>query len=318
MGTLLAVSPPPETASSGPLGVLAVSSNKGGVGKTTLVTNLSIYMRALRESLPVAVVGLDDQRVIDRMFALRTLGPMEGNLKHGWARRNLDDVLQVGEYGVHFVPSPPEVGMLKVRAEDPHTLNRILQATTWDGVFVLDTKSDLEALTRNAWFAADRVLVPVADRSSLEEAGKLLALMERARLPQSRARIVLTLADRRSRAGARPLVEQLVEEVDRRGWPRYETTLSRSPRVEALNSGSGRPLSILHHARGTAIHSELRELTREVLRDLDGLPASGNGPESAVLWGKRHDAVGPRPESGRDTEKVHRLQPRTPGRHRRS
>jgi cellulose biosynthesis protein BcsQ len=230
---------------------------------------------------------------------------MQGNLKHGWARHSLDDVLQLGEYGVHFVPSPPEVSLLKVRAEDPNSLRRILQGTTWDGIFLLDTKSDLEALTRNAWVAADRVIVPVADRSSLEEAGKLLSLMERARLPLSRVRIVLTLADRRSRSGSRPLVDQLIEEIDGRGWPRYETTISRSPRVEALNSGSGRPLSILHHARGTAIHGELRELTREVLRDLEGLAGVDGGGDPAVSWGRRAD--GARPSS---PSNVHRLRAR--------
>jgi chromosome partitioning protein len=301
MGTFLAVSLPPAAPRA--LGVLAVSSNKGGVGKTTLATNLAIYMRAVREELPVAVVGLDDQRVIDRMFALREQDPLEGNLKHGWAQRSLDGVIQLGQYGVHFVPSPPEVGLLKVRAEDPKTLSRILHNTDWEGVIVLDTKSDFETLTRNAWHAADRVLVPVADRSSLDEAAKLFGLFERAQLPFSRLRIVLTLADRRTRSGTRPLVEQLEEEVARRGWPRYETTLSRSPRVEALISGSGRPLSILHHARGTALHGEMLELTREVLRDLEGLPGAGADGEPAVLWGRRSERRRP----GIERDNVHRL-----------
>ena len=49
--------------------VLTVSSNKGGVGKTTVASNLAVYLRALREDLPVLVVGLDDQGTLDRMFA---------------------------------------------------------------------------------------------------------------------------------------------------------------------------------------------------------------------------------------------------------
>jgi len=278
--------------------VLAITSNKGGVGKTSLATNLAIYLRALREDLPVALVGLDDQRVIDRMFALRPPRRGEGNLKHGWAERSLDRVLRIGEYGVHFVPSPPDVSLLKARAEDPLALRRILERTTWDGIFVLDTKSDLEALTRNALHAADRVLIPVADWASLEEAGRSFALLERARLPLDRARVVFTLVDRRSRMhgadGAESVLSRLEEEVRRRGWPRCRTTISRSPRVESLCSGTSKPLSVLHHARGTAVHRELHDLAQELLRDFEALatrePASGG---AAVLRGSRIGAPEP-------------------------
>jgi cellulose biosynthesis protein BcsQ len=250
--------------------VLVVSSNKGGVGKTTVAANLAIFIRALREDLPVLIVGLDDQQVLDRMFALRPLHPGEGNLKHGWAERSFERVIQLGQYGVHFVPSPPDLALLKARAEDPSTLRRILAATRWPGLVILDTKSDLEALTLNAYHAADRVLMPVADWSSLEEAGKAIAILERTRLGVDRARIVLTLVDLRTKlegAGLH-LVDRLLDEIERRNWPCYTTHLSRSPRVEMLNSGQTTPLSILHHARGSIVHSQLRDLASEVLADL--------------------------------------------------
>jgi cellulose biosynthesis protein BcsQ len=261
--------------------VVAVVSNKGGVGKTTVATNLAIYLRALHEDLPVALVTLDDQSIVERMFRIGMPEEGAGNLKHGWSERNFGRVLELGQYGIQFVPPPPDTGPLKARAHDPRTLSRILAATDFRGVWVLDTKSDLEELTQNALFAADVVILPVADQASLEEAGKAFALMERDGGRRERGAVLLTLVDRRTRIddAGRDLESRLRAEIDRKAWPRFQTVLSRSPRVEALNSASGTPLSILHHGKGTAIHRELRELAEEVGKRLDlGAPAVAAAP----------------------------------------
>ena len=251
--------------------VIAVVSNKGGVGKTTVATNLAIYLRALHEDLPVALVTLDDQSIVERMFRLAPADAGAGNLKHGWSERSFTRVLELGQYGIHFVPPPPDTAPLKSRAHDPRTLARILGATPFAGVFLIDTKSDLEELTQNALFAAELVILPVADRASLEEAGKALRLMERDGGRADRGRVLLTLADRRTKIDEQghDLEHRLADAVDAEGWPRFQTVLSRSPRVEALNSATGTPRSILHHAKGTAIHRELRELAEELGKLLD-------------------------------------------------
>lgn len=259
--------------------VIAVCSNKGGVGKTTVATNLAIYLRALYEDLPVLVVGLDDQSAIDRMFRLQPRAQGEDNLKHGWAERCLDRVIQLGQYGIHFVPPPPDTAPLKAHAEDPQTLRRILARTAFDGVVILDTKSDLEELTVNALHAADQVILPVADWGSLEEAEKVFELQKRSHLLRAKCRILLTLVDRRTRVDDQgsDLHDRLLETIDKRGWPRFQTYLSRSPRVEALISASETPGSILHHARGTQVHQQLRALAEEVAKELD-LPIEPRSP----------------------------------------
>ena len=282
--------------------MLSVASNKGGVGKTTVATNLAIYLRALYEDLPVLVVGLDDQSIIDRMFRLGAPEPGEGNLKHGFAERSLDRVIRMGQYGIQFVPTPPDTAPLKARAEDPWTLKRILDRTAFPGVVLLDTKSDLEALTRNALAAADLVVLPVADRASFEEAAKAFTLMERLGGGAARGRVLFTLVDRRTRVDRQghDLLERLRRDVDARGWPRFQSVISRSPRLEGLNSASGVPGSVLHHARGTPVHREMRELAEEVGKLLDlgpvgdatppeprPAPPVAGGLKSALLRGLR-------------------------------
>ena len=44
---------------------------------------------------------------------------------------------------------------------------------------------------------------------------------------------------------------------------------------------------MLHHARGTAVHTELRDLAHELLWDLAGVGAGTGRAVPGVLWGRR-------------------------------
>ncbi|WP_338042766.1 hypothetical protein [Oryzomonas sagensis] len=103
--------------------VITISSEKGGGGKTTLACNLAVYLRALRESLPVTILSFDNHFTIDRMFAL------EGQKLHGTVREMLEGqpagaLAHTGQYGVGYIPSSTAERLtpLLERFRDPRTL----------------------------------------------------------------------------------------------------------------------------------------------------------------------------------------------------
>jgi len=283
------VSPPSQSR------VIAVASNKGGVGKTTVATNLAIALRALREELPILLVTLDDQSLVERMFRIGGAPREARTLKHAFAQRSFDGCAELGEFGVEFVAAARELEAIKVRAAEPLMLKRMLEASARGGVVILDTKSDLEALTRSALAACDLAILPVADRASLDEAERAFALLAEHGGRAARGRVLFTLVDRRTKLDAegRDLHERLAELVEQRGWPRFASVLSRSPRVEALNSGTQRPRSILHEARGTLAQRQLRELAEEVAKLL-GL---GEGPSALEERAAPREPASPRTAS---------------------
>jgi cellulose biosynthesis protein BcsQ len=284
-------SPQPADASERregrPFRVIAVVSNKGGVGKTTVATNLAVYLRAMREDLPILLLGLDDQAQIDRMFAI---DPGE-RARAGGARPDIGDALRgrplasairLGQYGVHYVPTSAGISALKRELSDPGHLESALLGTAWRGLVVVDTKSDLEILTQNALAASDLALVLARDLASLAEAQKVFDLLASWGRPRGSARVLLSLIDLRirySEGEARDVLALLLGEIRRRGHPLLETFLSSSPKVESLQTNPARVAqTILHGAPTSIVHRQMQHLADEVLRILE--PAATRHPPS--------------------------------------
>ena len=269
-----------------PRKVLTLCSNKGGVGKTTISANLAVYFRALREDLPILVFGLDDQSSLDRMFALDQSKP-EHTVATGLRAGTFKNIIRLGQYGVHYVPSAPDASELKQEIHNPLCLLETLQRTEWNGLVIVDTKSDLEILTRNAVAASDLVLVPVKNDTSLQEAKKVFSLFEEWSWPRERARIVLSMIDRRIkfREGEHlDVLSLLLTEIRKLDYPLLESFISGSPKIESLATNpSGRVTSVLQGATGSIVHRQLHQVAQEVLGALDqvaamGAPASIRGP----------------------------------------
>jgi cellulose biosynthesis protein BcsQ len=274
--------------------VIAVVSNKGGVGKTTVATNLAVYLRAMREDLPILLIGLDDQAQIDRMFAIdpgerARSGGARPDIADALRGRPLADAIRLGQYGVHYVPTSAGISALKRELSDRNHLESALLGAAWRGLVVVDTKSDLEILTQNALAASDLALVLARDLPSLAEARKVFDLLAGWRRPPERARILLSLIDLRirySEGESRDVLSLLLGEVRRQGHPLIETFLSSSPKVESLQTNPARVAqTILHGAPTSVVHRQMQHLAEEVLRILQpaatpALPSPG--PDEAT------------------------------------
>jgi hypothetical protein len=210
--------------------VVTIASNKGGVGKTTIACNLAVYLRSLRPEVPVLVIGLDDQSILDRMFAPET--PTDApSIAIAWKRGDLRPAIIPGRHDVHYVPTSSEMGALKRLVSSPYELSRLLSFAPWDGLVVIDTKGDLEILTQNAIAASDLTVLVASDYSAVVEAEKV-------------------------RAGA-AVARRPAREVPRgRGWGRARRTAQRdpSPRATAL-----RDVHLAQPQGRGAVHEPLRD-----------------------------------------------------------
>ncbi len=255
-----------------PFQVLTVAANKGGVGKTTIATNLAVFLRALREDLPILVLEFDDQTMPDRMFAIDRSAPgldIAAALRAG----TFADAARLGQYGVHYVPSSARISDLKGEIEDPAYLQSVLLRTGWKGLVIIDTKSDLEILTQNAIAASDLSIVVVHDLASLQQAQKVFQLLDDWKLPRESARVLLSLVDRRIKyAQGEDVLGLLISRIREQGFPLFEDFLSRSHSIEALYTNpEGRAHSILHGAKNSLVHRQMRHLAQDVLQALDAL-----------------------------------------------
>jgi cellulose biosynthesis protein BcsQ len=255
-----------------PFQVVAMANDKGGVGKTTAAANLAVYVRALREDLPILVLNFDDQPMLDRMFALDREPPRR-TVASGIRSGDLSQVIRLGQYGVHYVPSAQSVSDLEQTICGPFHLQTVLYRTDWRGLVIIDTRSDLKILTRNAIAASDLTLVVVKDHASLMGAHRVFDLLDEWDQPRERARILLSLVDLRARYQERRKEDGLtllVSEIRRRGYPIFDTYLSRSPKIESLYANpDGRPMSILTGAPDSIVHHQMRHLAAAVLSTLE-------------------------------------------------
>ncbi|GFE62842.1 ParA family protein [Geobacter sp. AOG2] len=262
--------------------IITISSEKGGVGKTTLASNLAVFLKALRENLPVTILSFDNHFTIDRMFA-RDGQRSEGSVLEMLEGEPAGSLVRSGQYGVGYIPSSAGLNALHARFTDPMTLTRLLAESGLPGVVIIDTRPDLNPLTQNALYAADRVLIPVKDMASMENCKNIIALAERRGMEREALALIPCLVDERIKyeGDTRDQKTLLRAFAAERGYRCLDICISKSPKVESLTTNpDGKIYPILTHARGTEVHGQFREIALDVLKALDALPA----PRASFLY----------------------------------
>jgi chromosome partitioning protein len=233
--------------------VLAITNQKGGVGKTTTAINLGTALAAIGEH--VLIVDLDPQGNASTGLGIERKSRRTStyDVLTGAAPMR-DSVLQTAVPQLYIAPSTLDLSGLELeigRQRDRafrlrNALRQLNSGTrTYDFTYVLvDCPPSLNLLTVNAMAAADSILVPLqCEFFALEGLSQLLKTVEQVKTTLNPTLsihgIVLTMYDSRNN-----LSNQVVADVRQfMGSKVYETIIPRNVRISEAPS-YGKPVLV--------------------------------------------------------------------------
>jgi chromosome partitioning protein len=164
--------------------VLAISSQKGGIGKTTTAGNVAVAWGAL--GLRVLAIDVDPQFALTRRFGVQpTRAPATVFELLSEGGDITDGALRDVAPSVDLLAGRRELSRLELSLAGEHHRERFLAdllsgaVDRWDLV-VIDCPPSLGLLTVNAMVAADDVVIPVdmTDEGALQGAVEVRAIVE--------------------------------------------------------------------------------------------------------------------------------------------
>ncbi len=253
-----------------PTKVIAVSNQKGGVGKTTTAVNLAACLAAVGKR--VLLLDFDPQGNATSGLGLEKAQSGSAYLSLMGGEKLLDKIKSTAFERLDIIPSEVDLCGADIelaRMEDhlqrlAQALQPVLEAQRFDLVLV-DCPPSLGILTLNAFAAADGLLVPLqCEYYALEGISMISRIMTQLRDNGVNPRlellgVVMTMFDARTN-----LAHQVVSEVRQHFGERvFETVIPRSTRLAEAPS-FGKP--IIYYDKYSSGAAAYEVLTQELLK----------------------------------------------------